>query len=60
MSTSGGTKKGRPFTGAEPLTHDMKVRVSENTYKRLQEYGDKYGVTVAEVARRAIDAFIKQ
>ena len=51
-------KKGRPFTGNEPLSHDMKVRVSETTYRKLKQYGDRNGITVAESARQAIQSFV--
>lgn len=57
MSTD--NKKGRPFTGAEPLTRDLKVRVSENTYEQLLNHSKEEKVSVAEVVRKAIKAFIK-
>lgn len=53
-------KKGRPFSGAEPLTKDLKVRVSDNTYKQLLAHSKFEKITVAEVVRKAIKAFIKK
>ena len=54
-----GAKKGRPFSGKEPLTHDLKIRVSEKTFDKLKEKSIEDNVTIAEIARKAIKRYVK-
>lgn len=55
-----GSKLGRPISGEEKLTHDLKVRVDETTYEKLIARSEKENVTKAEIARQAIVAFLKK
>lgn len=57
MSTN--KKIGRPLSGDELLSHDLKVRVSENTFLKMQELSKDKGITVAEFTRIAISRQIK-
>lgn len=56
MSTS--SKRGRPFSEESPLRYDTKVRLDKPTHDQLVEYSEKHNVTIAEVIRRAIKAFL--
>lgn len=58
MSTK--KKMGRPLSSDEPLTHDMKVRVSETTFEQIKEISIKNGMTAAEFIREAINCSIKE
>lgn len=54
-----GTKKlGRPFTGDKPLSKDMKVKIDEDSYKKLQEIANLNEVTLAEVVRWCIKEYL--
>lgn len=55
-----GKKMGRPLSGEEKLTHDLKVKIDDTTYNKLSAYSDKEHVTKAEAARRAIVEFLKK
>lgn len=57
MSTE--KKLGRPFSGSEPLSRDVKFRVSETTYKKLEKYSNDNSITVAETVRKSVNEFLK-
>lgn len=40
--------------------HDLKVRVDDNTHKRLLEYCEKNGITKAEAIRKGISLVLEQ
>ena len=46
-------RTGRPVVG-EKKDVDLKVRISSRENERLIAYGEKYGLTRAEVVRKAI------
>ena len=58
MSTE--KRKGRPLTGIEPLTHDIKARISEKDFQALTEYSKKENITFAESIRRGISLLLKK
>lgn len=51
-------KKGRPFTSEEPLSHDLKVRISESNYNKLKKISSQKEITIAEVVRQSIIAML--
>lgn len=55
-----GKKMGRPLSGEEKLSHDLKVKIDDTTYNKLSVYSDKECITKAEAARRAIIEFLKK
>lgn len=55
-----GTKMGRPLSGEKPLTHDLKVRIDEDTYTKLIDYSGKNNITVAESVRRSINLLLSE
>lgn len=44
---------GRPT--ADPLSHDLRVRVSDSQYEKLVEYAVRIGTTKAGAVRKLID-----
>lgn len=55
-----GTKMGRPLIGENPLSHDIKVRVDEDTYKKLIDYSSKHNTTIAESVRESISQMLSK
>jgi hypothetical protein len=55
-----GTKMGRPLSGDKPLTHDIKVRVDDETHLQLKEYSERKKMTVAESVRCAISKLLSE
>lgn len=52
-------KMGRPIIG-QPKINDMKVRVDDETYKKVINYAIRHKITKAETVRRAIIEFFKK
>lgn len=48
------SKMGRPIIG-KPKTIDVKVRLDEDTHKKLLEYSEKHKITKSETIRRALE-----
>ena len=55
-----GTKMGRPLIGERPLSHDIKVRVDEDTYEKLVEYSSEHNTTIAESVRESISQMLSK
>lgn len=55
-----GTKIGRPLSGDKPLTHDIKVRIDEDTYSALIEYSSDHETTIAESIRKGISQILSE
>jgi hypothetical protein cdifQCD_20516 len=53
------SKMGRPVIG-KPKTIDVKVRLDEDTHKRVLEYSEKHNITKSETIRRGIDLLIEK
>lgn len=51
-------KMGRPTDCKKD--HDLKVRVDDNTHKRLLEYCEKKGITKAEAIRKGISLVLEE
>lgn len=52
-------KMGRPVVGS-PKTVDIKVRIDEETNKRLLEFCEERGITRAESIRQAIHELLRK
>ncbi|MBC8547641.1 ribbon-helix-helix protein, CopG family [Clostridiaceae bacterium NSJ-31] len=52
-------RTGRPKS-ENPLCHDIKVRVDEQTNTRLLNYAQRRGITRTEVIRQAIDRLLTE
>lgn len=50
-------KKGRPTVS--PLIHDLKVRLDEDTHRRLENLCNRTGKGKAEVVRAIVKDFLK-
>ncbi len=53
------SKMGRPVIG-KPKTIDVKVRLDEDTHKRVLEYSEEHKITKSEAIRRGIDLLIEK
>ena len=52
-------KMGRPKS-ENPKQVDLKVRIDEETHKRLLEYAESKGVTKAEVVRQGLQRILSE
>lgn len=52
-------RTGRPKS-ENPKDVRFSIRLDEQTFKRLQEYCESKGITVAQAIRQAIDQFLEQ
>lgn len=52
------SKVGRPVVG-KPKTHDIKVRIDEETHRKLLRLAEDKNTTKAEIIRQAITQFIE-
>ncbi len=52
-------KIGRPVVG-EPKVNDVKVRLDNETHKRLLEYCSKHNITKAEAIRQGIHLLLNK
>ena len=52
-------RTGRPVVG-EPKVNDVKVRLDNDTHKKLLQYCEEHNETKASVIRKAISQFIGQ
>lgn len=51
-------KMGRPVVG-NPKTNDIKVRIDDETLKKLEKYCEEKGITKAEAIRQGIHLLLK-
>ena len=51
-------KMGRPTDS--PKINDLKVRVNDETYKKLLEYCEKHNITKAEAIRQGIHLLLQK
>ena len=53
-------KMGRPIGEGGKKNNDVKVRLDDETYKKLIEYCKQYNVTKAEAIRQGIHLLLKK
>ena len=58
MSVS--SKRGRPFKDAESnIRRNMRIKISDKMYEDLCEYSQNHDISIAEIIRRAVRAFLE-
>lgn len=51
-------KTGRPLKGKTNLSHDVKVRLDDETYEKLCQYCERTGKEKASVLREGLRIFL--
>lgn len=54
------SKMGRPLKSSTPLSHDVKVRLDDETFDALVKYCKENETEKASVIREALKAFLDQ
>ena len=53
-------KMGRPLKSDKPLNIDIKVRIDEDTNRKILNYAEKHGLARTEVIRKGIEKILEE